>query len=164
MDLEQSIHAAQSVELSIVQGETVKWTVFKVMVEGHALEFTAFGDLPLAVNVYDDEPIGDLVGYLAVLGGRIDAAHDARRAAEKACQELRDKLNAALGDASEATEGKLYGESLLADAQSEAIEQTAVVENLEAEAHGFRETIDGLRDELRQSRAIMTHLDERGSI
>ena len=108
MDLEQSIHFAQSVELSIVQGETIRWTAFKVEVEGHSLEFTAFGDLPLKLNVFDDQPIANLTEYLAELGAKLDAARERTRKAEAACEQLREELAGA------EDHGK-YQESSIAD-------------------------------------------------
>ena len=74
MHLEHSIHLAKSITLKRDRGEHSHWTSFVVEDGEHELEFTAFGELPIAVNVYDDKPITDLIGYLGDLGLMIDGA------------------------------------------------------------------------------------------
>ena len=112
MHLEQSIHDATGLTISIVRGETSTWTVYKVEVDGAMLEFTAFGELPLAVEVFDDTAIPDLVDFLSDQGAILDAAKAGRRSAEKVCDALRADLEAEI-------EQHKFTESQLAEVKAE---------------------------------------------
>lgn len=108
MDLEQSIHNAKSIEVTVTQGETTRWTSFIVEADGNRLEFTAFGDLPIRYTYLENETVENLAGELAALRSVIQVRDPApadpdhrdvlkmsefrlnrARAAEKACEELR---------------------------------------------------------------------------
>ncbi len=112
MDLEQSIHHAKSIEVTVTQGETTRWTSFIVEAEGNRLEFTAFGDLPLRFTHLENDPVENVAGELAALRSVIqvreptpaDPDHldvlkmsefrlNRARKAEQACAELRAELD-----------------------------------------------------------------------
>ena len=185
MHLEQSIHDANDLTLSIVRGETSTWTVFKVEVEGVMLEFTAFGELPLTVEVFDDVAIPDLVDFLSDQGAIIDSAKAGRRAAEQVCDNLRADLEAdrftlaaerherellvkrteaAEANESEATETRMYSEGLLADATAELRTANEIQTSLDLDIATKDERIAELESELKQSRDILAHVQERGFV
>ncbi len=118
MDLEQSIHHAKSIEVTVTQGETTRWTSFIVEAEGNRLEFTAFGDLPIRYTYLENETVEDVAGEFAALRSVVQV-HDSKelkfelvelrsdhrdvvkmsefrldraRKAESACAELRAEL------------------------------------------------------------------------
>ncbi len=111
MDLEQSIHHANSIEVTVTQGETTRWTSFIVEAEGNRLEFTAFGDLPLRFTHLENDPVENVAGELAALRSVIQVRDPApadpdhidvlkmsefrlnrARKAEAACNLLRDEI------------------------------------------------------------------------
>lgn len=121
MHLEQSIHDATSLTVSIVRGETSTWTVYKVEVDGVMLEFTAFGELPLAVEVFDDTAIPDLVDFLSDQGAIIDKAKAGRRAAEKVCETLRRDLEQVREDYAESVDAHMFTTGQLAESNAELL-------------------------------------------
>ena len=119
MHLEQSIHDATSLTVSIVRGETSTWTVYKVEVDGAMLEFTAFGELPLAVEVFDDTAIPDLVDFLSDQGAILDSAKAGRRAAEQMCDALRRDLEQVREDYAGSVDAHMFTTGQLAEANAE---------------------------------------------
>ena len=74
MHLEQTIHNANAITLSLVQGESVRWTSFVVDGDDVSLEFSAFGDLPIklpqiACNGDFMHRVGDFALFYPVTNG-----------------------------------------------------------------------------------------------
>ncbi len=155
------IHRAAEVIIERVDYDDSKWVKMVVVdLVGTRNCFNVFG-----TN-------GELTDELA--DTRLERAINA----ERACEELRRQSEIADENHTELTskldrcrqalsveqDGNAELHSQLADAQRESADRESTIENLEQEAQGFLTTLESLRDELKQSRAIMTHLDERGSI
>ena len=149
-----SFHSVETIELERVNHDDSKWLKL-VMIDVDGWRNV--------INVFGTE-------------GRF--TDDGLRAAENVCDELRRQSEIADENHSEleskldrcrqalATEqeGNRTLNDQLADAQGEARDREATIENLEQEAHAFRETIDQLRSELRVVNAAYESAQERGLI
>lgn len=155
------IHRAASVEIERVEYEDNKWVKLIVIdLVGTRNCFNVFG-----TN-------GELVDELA--DKRLERAINAERACEELRRqaeiadenhsELESKLDRCRQALSTEQDGNSDLNGQLADAKGEARDREATIENLEAEAHGFRAAIDELRAELRTVNSAYESAQERGQI